>query len=43
LSRYDYVVVNDEVATAVEKLVSIIVAEKCRILHNLCDFKEEAE
>ncbi len=31
MAGYDYVVVNDEVRLAVEKLRSIIVAEKCRI------------
>ncbi|WP_227767001.1 guanylate kinase [Zhaonella formicivorans] len=30
VSEYDYVVVNDEVQTAVEKLKAIIIAEKCR-------------
>jgi len=31
MAMYDYVVVNDEILLAVEKLRSIIVAEKCRI------------
>ena len=30
VSEYDYVIVNDEVKPAVEKLKSIIIAEKCR-------------
>lgn len=30
VSEYDYIVVNDEVPKAVEKLKAIIVAEKCR-------------
>jgi len=30
VSEYDYVVINDEVQTAVEKLKAIIIAEKCR-------------
>lgn len=30
MSEYDYIVVNDEVEKAVEKLKAIIVAEKCR-------------
>lgn len=31
VSEYDYVVVNDEVPEAVDKLKSILVAEKCRV------------
>lgn len=31
VSKYNYAVVNDEVETAVEKLESIITAEKCRV------------
>lgn len=31
VSEYDYVVVNDELAVAVEKIKSILVAEKCRV------------
>ena len=31
VSKYNYVVVNDEVDTAVEKIEGIIVAEKCRV------------
>ncbi|HBM76241.1 MAG TPA: guanylate kinase [Clostridiaceae bacterium] len=31
VSKYNYVVVNDEVKKAVKKLESIIVAEKCRV------------
>ncbi|MDR3288442.1 MAG: guanylate kinase [Peptococcaceae bacterium] len=42
LSQYDYVIVNDEISVAVDKLVSIIAAEKCKILRKVFDFKEEA-
>ncbi len=31
LTEYDYVVVNDEIPTGVDKLKSILVAEKCRV------------
>jgi guanylate kinase len=31
VSEYDYVVINDEVPAAVDKLKSILVAEKCRV------------
>lgn len=31
ISEYDYVVINDEVPDAVEKLKSILTAEKCRV------------
>jgi guanylate kinase len=31
ISKYNYVVVNDEVDSAVEKIDSIITAEKCRV------------
>lgn len=31
ISEYDYVVINDEVPNAVEKLKSILTAEKCRV------------
>lgn len=31
VSKYNYVVVNDTVETAVQKLESIIIAEKCRV------------
>lgn len=31
VTEYDYVVVNDEVPAAVDKLKSILVAEKCRV------------
>lgn len=30
--RYDYTVVNDDIKSAVEKLKSIIIAERCRVL-----------
>jgi guanylate kinase len=31
VTEYDYVVVNDEVPSAVDKLKSILIAEKCRV------------
>lgn len=31
ISKYNYIVVNDEIEEAVEKVKSIIVAEKCRV------------
>ena len=31
VSRYNYLIINDRVDTAVEKLRSIITAEKCRV------------
>ncbi|MGE4271432.1 MAG: guanylate kinase [Desulfitobacterium sp.] len=31
VSEYDYVVINDEIPIAVDKLKSILVAEKCRV------------
>ncbi|AGA70163.1 guanylate kinase [Desulfitobacterium dichloroeliminans LMG P-21439] len=31
VSEYDYVVINDEIPAAVDKLKSILVAEKCRV------------
>jgi len=34
INLYDYVVVNDDVSAAVEKLKSIIIAEKCRTSRN---------
>ena len=34
MSQYDYVVVNDQVEKALEKVEAIIIAERCRI-HNL--------
>ena len=43
VSKYNYAVVNDEIETAVEKLESIITAEKCRvdrIKHSILDSKE---
>ncbi len=43
VSKYNYAVVNDEVELAVEKLESIISAEKCRvdrIKHSILDSKE---
>ena len=43
VSKYNYAVVNDEVETAVEKLESIITAEKCRVYkikHSILDSKE---
>lgn len=40
MAMYDYVVVNDEVLLAVEKLRSIIVAEKCRLTRQGPDLLE---
>ncbi|MGB9840203.1 guanylate kinase [Thermovenabulum sp.] len=34
LSSYDYVIVNDDIDKAVEKLQAIILAEKCRVYRN---------
>ncbi|MDQ7094777.1 guanylate kinase [Desulfosporosinus sp. PR] len=42
VSEYDYVVVNDEVPVAVDKLKSILVAEKCRVKRKPFIFKEES-
>lgn len=42
VSEYDYVVVNDEVPVAVDKLKSIIVAEKCRVKRKPFVFKGES-
>jgi guanylate kinase len=39
--EYDYVVINDEVLAAVEKLKSILVAEKCRVKRKPFVFKGE--
>lgn len=33
--NYDYVVVNDEVQTAMKKIAAIIIAEKCKVVRNL--------
>lgn len=44
VSKYNYAVVNDEVELAVEKLESIINAEKCRVdrlKHSILDSKED--
>ena len=41
IGEYDYVVINDEVLTAVEKLKSILVAEKCRVKRKPFVFKGE--
>lgn len=35
-SKYDYVIVNDDVTAAANKLKAILVAEKCRSWRN-CD------
>jgi len=43
VSEYDYVVINDEVPVAVDKLKSILVAEKCRVKRKPFVFKEESE
>ena len=41
VSEYDYVVINDEVPAAVDKLKSILIAEKCRVKRKPFVFKEE--
>ena len=41
VSEYDYVVINDEVPAAVDKLKSILVAEKCRVKRKPFVFKGE--
>jgi len=41
VSEYDYVVINDEVPVAVEKLKGILVAEKCRVKRKPFVFKGE--
>ncbi len=38
VSEYDYVVVNDQVQTAVEKLKAIITAEKCKVKRRSVEF-----
>lgn len=43
VSEYDYVVINDEVPVAVDKLKSILVAEKCRIKRKPFVFKGESK
>jgi len=42
VSEYDYVVINDEVPAAVDKLKSILVAEKCRVKRKPFVFKGES-
>ncbi|EHQ91475.1 guanylate kinase [Desulfosporosinus youngiae] len=42
VSEYDYVVINDEVPAAVEKLKSILIAEKCRVKRKPFVFKGES-
>ena len=41
VSEYDYVVINDEVPAAVDKLKSILEAEKCRVKRKPFVFKGE--
>jgi len=41
VSEYDYVVINDEVPVAVDKLKSILIAEKCRVKRKPFVFKGE--
>ena len=41
VSEYDYVVINDEVPAAVDKLKSILIAEKCRVKRKPFVFKED--
>ncbi|NLP44292.1 MAG: guanylate kinase [Peptococcaceae bacterium] len=40
ISDYDYVIENDEIQTAVEKLKSIIIAEQCSVKRKSLFFKE---
>lgn len=40
VTEYDYVVVNDELPVAVEKMKSILVAEKCRVKRKPFVFEE---
>ncbi|MDI6602331.1 MAG: guanylate kinase [Thermoanaerobacteraceae bacterium] len=35
ITKYDYIVVNDEVSKAAQKVLSIITAEKCKVERNL--------
>lgn len=39
VSEYDYVIVNDEIPLAVDKLKSILVAEKCRVKRKPYEFQ----
>lgn len=39
VSEYDYVIVNDEIPHAVDKLKSILVAEKCRVKRKPYEFQ----
>lgn len=39
VTEYDYVIVNDELEKAVDKLKSILVAEKCRVKRKPYDFQ----
>lgn len=41
VSEYDYVVINDQVPVAVDKLKSILIAEKCRVIRKPFGFKGE--
>lgn len=43
LSEYDYLIVNDEIPKGVEKLRSIIIAEKCRVKRNCKCFKGDVQ
>ena len=43
MGRYNYAVINDEVEEAVKKIVSIIVAEKCRVHRVKKNFLKEEE
>lgn len=40
VTEYDYVIVNDELENAVNKLKCILVAEKCRVRRKPYDFQE---
>ena len=43
VSEYDYVVINDQIPVAINKLKSILVAEKCRVKRKPFVFKGESE
>lgn len=40
VTEYDYVIVNDELENAVDKLKNVLVAEKCRVKRKPYDFQE---
>jgi guanylate kinase len=40
ISEYDYIVINDSIDQAVNKLTAIITAEKCRVNRRIYDFSQ---